>query len=107
MRRGALPRTHATQLLSRLAAEAPGLYGGLFDAAKHIAAAHRRVIARFGRFPARNAALQRATTAEEQHFLAHGADDAIDPPTRRPHGNDEYMEVAGLDDALAGTEEDC
>lgn len=31
---------------------------------------HRAVIARFGRFPARNAALGRATTAEEAAFLS-------------------------------------
>lgn len=33
---------------------------------------HRDVIARFGRFPHRNAALGRATTAEEMAFLAEG-----------------------------------
>ena len=33
---------------------------------------HREIIARFGRFPHRNAALGRATTAEEQGFLDEG-----------------------------------
>jgi uncharacterized protein (DUF924 family) len=33
---------------------------------------HRDIIARFGRFPHRNAALARATTAEEQEFLDEG-----------------------------------
>jgi uncharacterized protein (DUF924 family) len=33
------------------------------------AVAHRDIIARFGRFPHRNAALGRATTAEEEAFL--------------------------------------
>jgi uncharacterized protein (DUF924 family) len=33
---------------------------------------HRRVIARFGRFPYRNAALGRATTTEEQAYLDAG-----------------------------------
>jgi uncharacterized protein (DUF924 family) len=33
---------------------------------------HREIIARFGRFPHRNAALGRATTAEEQEFLDEG-----------------------------------
>ncbi len=33
---------------------------------------HRRTIARFGRFPARNAALGRAATPEEQAFLNAG-----------------------------------
>jgi uncharacterized protein (DUF924 family) len=34
------------------------------------AEAHRRIIARFGRFPHRNAALGRTSTAEETAFLA-------------------------------------
>ncbi|MCE7797809.1 DUF924 domain-containing protein [Sphingobium sufflavum] len=36
------------------------------------ARAHRDVIERFGRFPGRNAALGRASTPEEQSFLAEG-----------------------------------
>lgn len=36
------------------------------------ARAHRDIIARFGRFPFRNAALGRATTADEAAFLAQG-----------------------------------
>lgn len=35
-------------------------------------ALHREIIARFGRFPHRNAAFGRATTAEEQVFLEEG-----------------------------------
>lgn len=41
------------------------------DNARH-ARAHRDVIARFGRFPWRNAALGRHSTAEEAAFLAEG-----------------------------------
>lgn len=41
------------------------------DMALH-ARAHRAIIARFGRFPFRNAALGRETTAEEAAFLAEG-----------------------------------
>ncbi|MBS3980273.1 MAG: DUF924 domain-containing protein [Rhodobacteraceae bacterium] len=41
------------------------------------ARAHREIIARFGRFPFRNAALGRATTPEEQDFLAAGAYPAL------------------------------
>lgn len=41
------------------------------------ARAHRAVIARFGRFPYRNAALGRATTAAEADFLAAGGYGAI------------------------------
>ena len=37
------------------------------------AQAHETVIARFGRFPYRNVALGRASTAEEMQFLADGA----------------------------------
>jgi uncharacterized protein (DUF924 family) len=36
------------------------------------AVVHRDIIARFGRFPHRNAALGRATTPEEQAFLEEG-----------------------------------
>ena len=41
------------------------------------AKAHREIIARFGRFPFRNAALGRETTAEEQAFLDAGAYPAV------------------------------
>lgn len=46
------------------------------DMALH-ARAHREIIARFGRFPFRNAALGRASTAEETAFLANGGYMAI------------------------------
>ena len=41
------------------------------DLALH-ARAHQEVIARFGRFPTRNAALGRASSAEEQTYLDQG-----------------------------------
>ena len=41
------------------------------------AKAHREIIARFGRFPFRNAALGRETTPEEQAFLDAGAYPAL------------------------------
>jgi uncharacterized protein (DUF924 family) len=41
------------------------------------ARAHREVIARFGRFPFRNAALGRVTTAEEKAFMDEGAYPAL------------------------------
>lgn len=41
------------------------------------ARAHRAIIAKFGRFPFRNAALDRVTTAEEQAFLSDGGYGAI------------------------------
>jgi uncharacterized protein (DUF924 family) len=46
------------------------------DMALH-AAAHREIIARFGRFPFRNAALGRESTAAEAEFLASGGYMAI------------------------------
>ena len=44
---------------------------------------HRDVIARFGRFPGRNAALGRETTAEEAAFLAEPGASFEGPPDRR------------------------
>lgn len=43
----------------------------------HHALVHRAIIARFGRFPARNAALGRDSTAEEAAFLAEGGYGAL------------------------------
>jgi uncharacterized protein (DUF924 family) len=40
-----------------------------FDSAYDFAVKHRDIVARFGRFPHRNAALGRASTAEEADFL--------------------------------------
>jgi uncharacterized protein (DUF924 family) len=52
-------------LFAALAAEVPG-----FDSALDYAERHREVIRRFGRFPHRNAALGRASTADEAAYLA-------------------------------------
>ena len=54
----------AVELFSVLAAEHPG-----FDDMLDYAHRHRGVIARFGRFPHRNAILGRASTPEEAAFL--------------------------------------
>ena len=54
----------AVELFSVLAAEYPG-----FDDMLDYAHRHRGVIARFGRFPHRNAILGRASTPEEAAFL--------------------------------------
>ncbi len=40
--------------------------------ARHHAQVHREIIEKFGRFPHRNALLERTTTPEEQRFLADG-----------------------------------
>ncbi len=54
----------AVQLFEQLAADEPAL-AGLVDWARR----HLEIVARFGRFPHRNAALGRASTAEEATFL--------------------------------------
>jgi uncharacterized protein (DUF924 family) len=54
----------AVELFATLAAEHPG-----FDEMLDYAHRHRGVIARFGRFPHRNAILGRASTPEETEFL--------------------------------------
>ena len=70
-----LPFEHSESLLDQERAVA--LFAGLrremqhdaFDSAYDYAVRHREVIARFGRFPHRNAILGRASTAEEIEFL--------------------------------------
>lgn len=52
------------------------------------ARAHREIIARFGRFPFRNAALGRDSTPEEQAFLAEGAYGAVVNALRQSHAPD-------------------
>jgi uncharacterized protein (DUF924 family) len=56
----------------RLLAEASAEFKSVFDAALTSAIGHRDTIARFGRFPYRNAVLGRDSTAEETEWLAEG-----------------------------------
>lgn len=78
-----LPLQHAESLpvqeeslaaMRRLLAEAPpewqGLLGGTLEYAEH----HHAIIARFGRFPHRNAVLGRASTPEERAWLEAGGE---------------------------------
>jgi uncharacterized protein (DUF924 family) len=60
----AFMQERAVALFTALAAEHPG-----FDDTLDYAHRHRGVIARFGRFPHRNAILGRASTPEEAEFL--------------------------------------
>jgi uncharacterized protein (DUF924 family) len=60
----------ACALFEALAAEAPPDKRGPFDQYLHFARLHRDIIARFGRFPGRNARLGRESTPEERDFLA-------------------------------------
>ena len=52
------------------------------------ARAHRDIIAQFGRFPFRNAALGRETTAQEADFLRDGAYGAVVNRLRTSHASD-------------------
>ena len=62
-----LPFEHSEELADQDLAVA--LFAGLTEELLGYALAHRRIIARFGRYPHRNAALGRASTAEELAFL--------------------------------------
>lgn len=62
----------AVALFTALAAEAPEGLAALGANLLDYAHKHRAVIARFGRFPHRNAELGRESTAEERDFLAGG-----------------------------------
>ncbi len=56
----------------RLREEAPAEMHELFDGVHAYAVQHRDIIERFGRFPHRNAALGRETSAAERDWLAAG-----------------------------------
>ena len=70
-----LPFEHSESLLDQersvalFAALAREMQHEAFDSARDYAVRHREVIARFGRFPHRNAILGRESTAEEIEFL--------------------------------------
>jgi uncharacterized protein (DUF924 family) len=65
-----LPFEHAEDLA--LQERCVGLCAPLREDYARYAVVHRDIIARFGRFPHRNAVLGRAGTAEEDAFLAEG-----------------------------------
>jgi uncharacterized protein (DUF924 family) len=60
---------------ARLAAEAPPAARAAFDGALEYARLHCEIVLRFGRFPHRNALLERTGTPAEQDWLAAGAPD--------------------------------
>ena len=66
-----LPFMHSEQLEDQLRCIELSQQAGLAESAKW-AAHHADIIRRFGRFPHRNRLLGRATTPEEQAFLADG-----------------------------------
>lgn len=70
----AAAQDHSVALAQQLAATcSPGLQPFMDEGVRY-ARMHRDTIARFGRFPHRNAALGRATTPEEAQYLAQGAE---------------------------------
>ncbi|MFO1425440.1 MAG: DUF924 family protein [Steroidobacteraceae bacterium] len=58
----------------RLLADAPAELRPQFEGVLHYAQRHRDIVARFGRFPHRNAALGRADTPEEAAWLTGGGE---------------------------------
>jgi uncharacterized protein (DUF924 family) len=60
---------HAVQLFEKLLADVPPQHKKAFAGFLQFAQRHRDVIARFGRFPHRNAILERACTDDERAFL--------------------------------------
>ena len=58
-----------TRLARNLPPGAPTVLRDFFDATLDFAVRHRDIVARFGRFPHRNAVLRRPTTEEEAVFL--------------------------------------
>lgn len=76
-----MPLMHAEDLalqdeciarFSRLVEQAPGRLKQRMQGHLDYARRHRAIIARFGRFPYRNAALERVNTPEEEDFLRKG-----------------------------------
>lgn len=68
-----MPLMHAED--AELQALSIAKFSALRDEAASVlefAEGHRSIVERFGRFPHRNAALQRASTSEEERFLASG-----------------------------------
>jgi uncharacterized protein (DUF924 family) len=58
----------------RLVNEAPAELKGMFTSTLEWAERHHSIVARFGRFPHRNRALARPSTAEEEAHLRQGAE---------------------------------
>jgi uncharacterized protein (DUF924 family) len=59
----------SVRLFERVCAEAPGEWRSFAENNLRFARAHLEIVERFGRFPHRNAALGRISTADEQAYL--------------------------------------
>ena len=64
----------SVELLERLQSRAPAAMTSLFAGFADYAHRHHAVVARFGRFPHRNAVLSRTSTAEEAAYLCEGGE---------------------------------
>jgi len=64
----------SVELFGALRARAPAGCEALFDGYLDYAGRHRDVISRFGRFPHRNALLERESTAAEVEYLTQGGE---------------------------------
>ena len=62
------------QLYENLAAQCAAPYRPFIENALDYARRHYAIIKRFGRFPHRNAILNRVSTEDEKQFLAEGGD---------------------------------
>lgn len=65
-------QNRSVELFTRLRERAPAALGAIFDGYLDYAQRHADVVARFGRFPHRNAPLGRQATAAEEAYLAGG-----------------------------------
>ena len=68
-------QAQAVERYSALAAAVPREFAKTFEDAAQYARLHRDIVARFGRFPHRNALLGRESTVAEREWLAAGAPD--------------------------------
>ena len=62
-------QNRAVAYVEKLAEQAPAALASMWKINVAQARAHRDTVARFGRFPQRNAALARTSTGEEMEFL--------------------------------------
>jgi len=67
-------QSHSLQLHETLASQCPPPYRPFIENALDYAHRHYAIIKRFGRFPHRNAILNRVSTEDEKQFLAEGGD---------------------------------
>jgi len=67
-------QSHSLQLHETLASQCPPPYRPFIENALDYARRHYAIIKRFGRFPHRNAILNRVSTEDEKQFLAEGGD---------------------------------